>query len=114
MIKATQTTTTTTTNTTLYTDTVHWTWGGGGEREGRGGSVVAVGSNFLTSYSSPRSIGFNTTQGTLKWTRIVTTIQSSVFESTNCDAETSSTHFPVPFGPIFQIFVVKIFVDLFF
>ena len=30
------------------------------------------------------------------------------------DVDTSTTHFPVPFGTIFQIFLVEIFVDLFF
>ena len=31
--------------------------------------------------------------------------QESAPESTTCDVETSTTHFPVSFGPIFQIFV---------
>ena len=38
----------------------------------------------------------------------------SVFESTTCDVETYTTHFPVPFGPIFKILFFEIFFNLFF
>ena len=34
-------------------------------------------------------------------------VQQSVHKSTTCDVETSTTHFPVPFGPIFQILMAK-------
>jgi hypothetical protein len=34
-------------------------------------------------------------------------------ESTTCDETTSTTHFPVPFGPIFQIFFLKISLTFF-
>ena len=37
----------------------------------------------------------------------------SVPESTNWDVKTSTTHFPVPFGPIFKIFFLKIFLTFF-
>ena len=37
----------------------------------------------------------------------------SVYESTTCDVETTTAHFPVPFGPIFQIFVLKFFSTFF-
>ena len=40
--------------------------------------------------------------------------RQSVPESTTWDVKTSTTHFPVPFGPIFQIFFFEIFFDLFF
>ena len=35
-------------------------------------------------------------------------------ESTTCDVETSTTHFPVSFGQIFKIFFLKIFLKNFF
>ena len=41
-------------------------------------------------------------------------VQETVSESTTCDETTSTTHFPVPFGPIFRIFFLKFFFTFFF
>ena len=35
-------------------------------------------------------------------------------ENTKCDDMTSTTHFPVPFGPIFQILFLEVFLFPFF
>ena len=40
-------------------------------------------------------------------------MEPAVHKSTTCDAATFTTHFPVPFGPIFQIFLLKFFFNLF-
>ena len=41
-----------------------------------------------------------------------TSVQQTMSESTTCDETTSTIHFPVLFGPIYQIFFLKN-VDLF-